>query len=79
MACMHCLQPLRKQILLTRGLEVADFDDNDAAYKAADTILAEQRTKMPHLRQKHADKLYPDSPQLDQFWFCEFKGNSKLG
>ena len=78
MACMHCLQPLRKQILVTRGLDIADFEDNDAAYRAADTILAEQRTNM-HLREKHTDKLYPESPQLDMFWHCEFKGNSKLG
>jgi hypothetical protein len=65
---------MRKQVLGSRGLELGDFDDVDAAMAAADVIITQFQAKYPQKVVAHPNQMYDDHPQLDQFWFAEYKG-----
>ena len=44
------------------------------AWKAADLLLKEFQARYPAKKQQHPDQIYTDMPQLDQFWYVEYKG-----
>ena len=73
--CKHtCCACTRKQILATKGLDMSDFDSNEAAYKASETLIEEFYASHPEMLEKHPKKVYEGQPLLDQFWFADFKG-----
>ena len=65
---------LRKQVLFTRGLGMEDFKDVPEAMAAADQIIQQFQTKYPDKVAAHPDMVFDGLPQLDQFWFAEYKG-----
>ena len=60
--------------MATKGLTVQDFQTQEEAFKAADDLIKLFQEMYPDLKEKHPDQLFPDMPQLDSFWFAEFKG-----
>jgi hypothetical protein len=70
---------LRKQILGTRGLATADFATEEAAYTAADVLIKVYKDGHPEVVAMHPDICFEGMPQLDQFWYAEFKGNQHFG
>ena len=68
----HC--NLRKQVLQTKGLTESDFKDTTEAFAAADAVIAQYQTAFPKKREYNPDIIFPQMPQLDQFWFADFKG-----
>ena len=65
---------IRKQILATRGLGYEDFKDVAEATAAADALIQQFQEKYPEKVAEHPNNIFPGTPQLDQFWFAEFKG-----
>ena len=61
--------------MATKGLGLEDFDSAETFMKAADTLILEFQQGHPEAIVKHPNKIYPDNPQLDQFWFALYKGN----
>ena len=53
---------------------MSDFDSNEAAYKASETLIDEFYASHPEMLEKHPKKVYEGQPLLDQFWFADFKG-----
>jgi hypothetical protein len=70
----------RKQVLAVKGLSTEDFlkkfgdEAEEKANEAADALIKQFQERYPEKRADHPDKLYPDFPQLDEFWFAEYKG-----
>ena len=63
----------RIEILDTVKLTVAHFESMQQAFEAADKMVEQRRVEVPKLAET-PDKIFPGFPQLDQFWFAEFKG-----
>jgi len=70
---------LRKQVLGSRGLTLSDFASEEDAYKAADVLVNVYKDEHPEVVENHPDILFEGLPQLDQFWYAEFKGNQHFG
>ena len=64
----------RKQVLATKGLGFEDFATTAEANAAADALIQQFQEKFPGKVAAHPDQLYPNTPQLDHFWYAEFKG-----
>jgi len=70
-----CSLALRKQVLVTKGLDISDFGSTEEAYKAADIVIARFKERFPDKVALHPDQSpAPDMPQLDSFWYAEYKG-----
>ncbi len=69
-----CHINIRKQVLATRGLGFEDFKDVPEAISAADQIIKQFQSRYPEKVTAHPDWIYTGLPQLDQFWFAEYKG-----
>ncbi len=57
--------------MATKGLCREDFDSGEDFCKAADTLVAQVH---PDRVVEHRNMLYDGFPQLDSFWFAEYKG-----
>ena len=55
---------MRKQVLGSRGLELVDFDDVDAAMAAADVIIKQFQAKYPQKVVARPNQLYDDHPVI---------------
>ena len=64
----------RKQILGTRGLGIEDFSSLEEANTAADNIIKHFQEKFPQKVIDNPNQINPGMPQIDQFWFVEYKG-----
>jgi hypothetical protein len=72
---LACSLALRKQVLVTKGLDFSDFASTEEAYKAADVLIAKFQERFPDKVALHPDQSpAPDMPQLDSFWYAEYKG-----
>ena len=63
----------RTEILECFRLKCKDFDNQEKAFEAADSLVQSQREEIKGIPERHPDKITPVK-QLDQFWFINHKG-----
>ena len=60
--------------MATRGQDEADFVNTAAAFEAADKLIDELHAAHPELPLQNPNRVMEGFPQLDLFWFIEYKG-----
>ena len=61
-------------MLASKGLTPEDFEDKQKASEAADVLVKAFQSKHPSVLALHPDKIFPDIPMLDSFWYAEYTG-----
>ena len=74
MFASHIAYNARIEVLSLKKLTVDHFPSLVEAFEAADALVKRCAEDFPELVAKNPPRLFPDMPQLDQFFFIEQTG-----
>jgi hypothetical protein len=53
-------------------LKVEHYDSIELAFEDADALVDSQRAEIATIQEQHPDKIFPNHPKLDQFWYVDY-------